>query len=115
MANEMSDTELVNELMALIGPTLVGVTAHATYRSDSRNWAAGELDLQSEQRDRLKLAYELINDIAEEQGDDMARAWFIGSSVGLDEISPCEGLRDGLFDEVRNSAKRFLDREEMGG
>lgn len=115
MTKEMSDVELVTELMAFIGPTLVGVTAHAAYRSDSRNWAAGELDLQPDQRERLELAYKLLNDIAEEKGNDMARAWFIGSNVGIDEISPCEGLRDGLFDEVRISAKRFLDPEEMGG
>lgn len=115
MTKEMTNSELVSELIAFIGPTLVGVTAKASLRSDARKWEAGSLALQPEQRVRLKLAYVYLNDIAEHQGNDMARTWFIGANVGVGEISPCEALRDDLFDEVRISAKRFLDPEDMGG
>lgn len=116
---KLSDKELIDELVQFIGPTLTAFTAHSTVRAEFvlDRWREGSTALHPGKRERLELAYELLNDVAESNSADIARAWFIGAntSPGSDDetnlVSPAEAIRHGKFDEARTSAKRFINDE----
>ena len=110
----MTDGQIITELSQAVGPTLTALAAGIMDRSTLRDAATDRVELVHGARIRLALAHELFNDVAEARGDDSARAWFIGANTGPTHMSPAEAIRDGHFEAVRSSARRFCDREEMG-
>jgi hypothetical protein len=110
----MKDNELVTQLVELVGPTLVALTASTTDRDNVNKWITGHLPLTGHQRSRLEVAHECLSLVIETEGEDVARAWFIGSNTGITDTSPCEALCGGDFEEVRLSAKRMVGSEQMG-
>jgi len=112
---KLSDSQLVRELCEFIGPTLVALTSGTTDRSVVTAWITGTKKLKLLERNRLETAHRLLNDIAEQDSNDMARVWFIGANCGPETGSPCEALRDDRLDDAMASANRWLSPEEMGG
>lgn len=110
---ELTNQQLIDELVRLVGPTLTAFTAHATNRAELvlDRWRQDATSLHPGKRERLELAYELLNDVAEADSEDVARAWFIGANCGPSLVSPAEAIRDGRFDEARLSAKRLINDE----
>ena len=110
----MKDSELVAQLTTFVGPTLVAIASSTADRNNVNKWIAGDLPLTTAQRTRLEVALECLALVTEVESKDVARAWFIGSNTGIAETSPCEALCSGEFEEVRLSAKRLVDFEQMG-
>ncbi|HET6622520.1 MAG TPA: hypothetical protein VFG56_01150 [Candidatus Saccharimonadales bacterium] len=110
---KLSDKELIDELVRFIGPTLTAFTAHSTVRAEFvlDEWRNGTGVLHPGKRERLEVAYKLLNDVAEADGEDTARAWFIGANSGSNRISPAESIRRGEFTDAKASA-RSLIRDE---
>ncbi|HET8690401.1 MAG TPA: hypothetical protein VFL81_03105 [Candidatus Saccharimonadales bacterium] len=110
---ELSEKELIDELIRFIGPRLTAFTAHSTSRAEFvlRAWSDGSAALHPAKLERLKLALELLNDVAEAHGEDQARAWFIGANCGGELVSPTDAIHYGDFDGAKLSAKRFINEE----
>lgn len=104
------DSELVEKLVGILGPTLVFIAASAKYRSDVKHWQAGD-PMANGQHERLQVADECLQEIIDRDGAGIARAWFIGRNTGQFEISPAEALGEGSFDLVRQSAKQLVNDE----
>lgn len=110
---ELSEKELIDELIRFIGPTLTAYAAHSTSRAEFvlQAWREGAAPLHPAKLERLKLASELLNDVAEARGENQARNWFIGANCGDELVSPVAVIHYGYFYAARISAKRFINEE----
>ena len=105
---EFTFKEIVEELVQLIGPTLTALSSGAVEHSTVEAWLNG-LEPEVSQEERLRFALEVLSDVAELNGNDVARAWFIGASCQNFTTAPFEAIRTGYFNSVRNSARRFIN------
>lgn len=106
----MDEVELIQlqYLVDKLGPTLVAAFTGARKRSEIDAWLNRDKAPSAEQCRRLEEAHTNFLSVAASEGEDTARAWFIGSNVGEDETSPVEALAQDQFDEVRASANALI-------
>ena len=107
--------EITRRLNGALGSTLVAGLAGSTDRSISRGWAqlSGPLPYV-EAEERLRCAYAAWRAVAEAEGDDVARSWFIGSNPWLGEDSPVDAIREGRFQEVTAAAGAMVSEAFSG-
>jgi hypothetical protein len=98
-------------LVQQLGPTWTAIASGTRDRSLAERWASGEEAPTAEEALKLSVAYEVFNEVAQTEGADTARAWFIGRSVGDHEVSPGEAIREGNFNGAYASAKRMINGE----
>ena len=102
--------ELARQLVQHLGPTLVAVLAGVRDRKLPHKWATeGGPTPRPEALQRLQVAHRAWCAVAGSEGDDVARAWFIGANPRLDEVPPYEAIREGEFRKVMAAAAAFVD------
>ena len=107
---KMDVHELVRQLTVHLGPTLVATLANVRSRQMPHKWAQADGPIPSpESHRRLMAAHRIWSAISEREGDDTARAWFIGANPRLGEEAPSFVLRKGDLKEVLAAAQAFLD------
>jgi hypothetical protein len=100
---------VVRELNIHLGATLVAALSGTRNSKEPYSWATGDAQPDVASERRLRLAHRLWHQIAAEESDDIARAWFIGSNPFLSgEDSAVTALREDRFDEVHAAAQAFV-------
>jgi hypothetical protein len=106
----LAPAELARQLVQHLGPTLVAVLAGVRDRKLPHKWATeGGPTPRPEALQRLQVAHRAWVAVASSEGDDVARAWFIGANPRLDEVPPYEAIRDGEFRKAMAAAAAFVD------
>lgn len=111
MANENATAvEKVAYLNTKIGPTLTAASIGFRDRSVISR-AAENLDevLSAEQKLRLDALLEVWATISNSEGDDIARAWFIGANPWLCDESVVTAIREDRFDQVIIAARAMVE------
>lgn len=98
---------LTQDLIAGLGTTLVAALSGSRTSSAPAHWAAGDLLVPEEAAVRLRAAHTVWEALVGVEGDDIARAWFVGANPFLDQ-QPVLALREGRTDDVLASARAFL-------
>lgn len=85
-------------------------TAGSSNATASHEWAKeGSLLPQNGTITRPAFAYEQWQKIAESEGEQIARAWFVGANPWLDNDTPVNAIREGLLEEVGEAAQALVD------
>ena len=106
----MSIHEVVRQLNAALGPTLVAALTGSKDRRLPIRWAhADGPEPGPDFRRRLLLAHRVWSQIAPEETEHVARAWFIGANPFLDEDTPLTAIREDRARPVVAAAAAFLE------
>lgn len=106
---------LARHLMAVLGPTLVSTLAGSKDSRAATGWGSLDGPLPSADASlRLECAYYAWQKVSAAEGDDVARAWFVGGNPWLGDDSPITAIREGRFREVDNAAKACVDDSFSG-
>jgi hypothetical protein len=102
--------DLVRELNAALGPTLVAAATGSKDRKLPIKWAKDDgprpgVDFER----RLRLISRTWGAVAELEGPHVARAWFIGANPFLGERTPLTAIRDDDAAQVGRAVQAFLD------
>ena len=105
--------QLVAFLRETLAPRLVAFIAGVTETRATRQWAEGERELGSSEREqRLRAAAHVTRLISETFDDRTAQAWMQGMDPMLDDRSPAWVLRHATDETERTavlaSARRFV-------
>ena len=102
--------EIASHLVARLGPTLVAALAGATSREQATAWARPDGPEPSpDAARRLELAHRVWTQVAAAEGDDVARAWFIGGNPLLGDHVPLTAILDDRATEVMAAVRAFLE------
>jgi len=86
---KLPTAELARQLVSHLGPTLVAGLAGVRDRKLPHKWAIdGGPTPRPEALARLQVAHRAWEALATSEGEDIARAWFIGANPRLDEVPP---------------------------
>lgn len=106
---------LARRLTAVLGPTLVSTLAGSTDLRAATGWGSPDGPLPSAYASlRLECAYDAWQKISAAEGDDVARAWFVGRNPWLGDDSPITAIREARFGDVNNAAKACMDDSFSG-
>ncbi|PRB19276.1 hypothetical protein CQ042_00050 [Microbacterium sp. MYb62] len=101
---------LVGRLIEVLGPTLVSTLAGSTDTHAAMTWATPDGPKPNmEALTRLRCAADAWRAISEVEGDDIARAWFIGGNSWLSEDAPVTAIREGRFTEVTTAVTACVE------
>lgn len=98
--------DLVAALTMKLGTRLLSFIAEKDQSTISR-WKSGKTQPSDENLRPLRTAYQVFALLESAESDHTIRAWFIGINPQLDDMSPSEALRDGMFREVLAAARAF--------
>ena len=105
-AMAMDTPELVTALTELLGLKLVAYLGKVQETRAVRMWAAGTRKIaNSNDVERLRLAYRAARVISEKDSRTVAQSWFQGLNPYLDDRSPARVLRDG---DVESDGSRVI-------
>lgn len=108
--NRYEPHELVRELNASLGTTLVAALAGSKNRAQPYEWAKPDgAEPRAAAWNRLQFAHQIWREVEEAEGAGVARRWFIGGNPLLSEQSPVAAIRDDRHAEVRRAAQAFVD------
>jgi hypothetical protein len=112
---EVDTAEIIRRLNSGLGPTLVSAVAGSRDPDASREWGASiDSSPTPEMIRRLRFAYAAWLIVAAEEGDDVARVWFIASDPFLGDDSPVDAIRELRFREIAMAVAAFV-REGFAG
>lgn len=97
---------LAQELIDTFGVTLVAALAASTTSKAPDGWATGVAEVPEAALSRLRAARDAWALVAGVDGDDVARAWFVGKNPFLTQ-TPVLALREGRLDDVLNAARAY--------
>lgn len=107
-------TENARNLISVLGPTLVA-TLSGVDRSVARSWMSSDGDVPSgEVAERLLFARDAWQRVSAAEGDDVARAWFVGGNPWLKDDTAIMAIREGRFAEVSAAAQALVDDSWSG-
>jgi hypothetical protein len=106
--------DVVADLSRLLGHKLVAYIASVKETRTVHEWADGSRKRSSDQTEaRLRVALRVARMVGDQDGPEVAQAWFQGLNPHLDERSPARLLREGEIDEVGRdviaAARSFLN------
>ncbi|TAM66996.1 MAG: hypothetical protein EPN48_15155 [Microbacteriaceae bacterium] len=106
----MDIREITRRLNAALGATLVGALAGSKDPKISYKWAQqnGPVPKPASVQ-RLQFAYTQWLAIAEAEGEQVARMWFIGSNPWLDQDTPVDAIREGRFKQAAAATAAMID------
>lgn len=97
---------LVRRLIIALGPTLVSTLAGATQPGAASGWSAPDGPTpDAGALLRLRCAHVAWLNVSAAEGDDVARAWFVGGNPWLREDTPITAIREGRFGDVAIAVK----------
>jgi hypothetical protein len=106
---EVDMNEIIRQLNAELGPTLVSAVAGSR---DPDAYQEGYTSIgpcpTPEMIRRLRFAYVAWVAVAAAEGDDVARIWFIGSNPLLGGDTPIDAIREGRFRETETAVAAFV-------
>jgi len=107
--DSMNIHDIVRELNAALGPTLVAGIAGSKDRKLPSRWGKADgPEPRSEASKRLTFAHQKWLLLATVEGDDIARQWFIGGNPRLREDTPITAIREGRYGEVTDAVESFI-------
>lgn len=105
--------QVVQELIDLLGPTLVAAIAGVNETRAVTQWLNGR---KPQRPQVLRFTLQLARMIALEEDVNMMRAWFQGTNPGLDDRSPALLLRSQPLEEIQGplmaAARSFAGRKD---
>lgn len=102
--------EITRRLNASIGAALVSALAGSSDTKSSLKWAkANGPQPRQDSIKRLVFAYEQWLKVAEAEGEQVARVWFIGANPWLGYDTPVNAIRRGQFQQVAAAAVALAD------
>ena len=111
----LSTREITRRLNAALGGTLVAALAGSSNPKASHEWAKEDSILpQNGTITRIAFAYEQWQKIAESEGEQVTRAWFVGANPWLDNDTPANAIREGHHEEVARAAQALIDDSFSG-
>lgn len=107
--------EITRRLIATLGPTLVAALSGSKDRTAPHEWAKeGGSQPDPEALPRLACAYETWRKVAEAEGEQVARLWFIGANPWLGDSTPVTAIREDRLKEVADAAQAMADDSYSG-
>lgn len=107
-------TDDARDLINVLGPTLVA-TLSGVDRSIARTWMSPDGDEPTgEVAERLLFARETWQRVSDAEGDDVARAWFVGGNPWLKDDTAIMAIREGRFAEVTAASQALVDDSWSG-
>lgn len=107
-AVESTIQDVVGYLQEVLGQKLVAYIAGVSDPRTVARWAAGERSPRQDHEQRVRCAYQIFQLLLAEEAPHTVRAWFLGLNPQLDDESPAESIREGMFREVLMAAKAFI-------
>lgn len=108
--SRMDIHEIVRQLNASLGPTLVAALTGSKDRKQPIRWArANGPKPGTDFTRRLQLAHREWTRLEQADGEHVARAWFIGGNPMLDEDTPLTAIREDRAKEVTAAVTAFLE------
>jgi hypothetical protein len=102
--------ELVRQLNAHLGPTLVAALADVRDRKLPIKWGSDSGPTPRPESDRrLRMAHRVWELLSSWENGHVARSWFIGTNPRLGEVSPIMRLREGELSAVMSAAVAFAE------
>jgi uncharacterized protein (DUF2384 family) len=103
-------SEMVAQLNASFGTTLVALLSGASDRKQPLRWAERSAVPRMGAEQRIRAAHEALILLTSNESAAVARAWFIGTNPLLDDKTPIELLRDSENNAGRvvGAAAQFL-------
>ena len=106
----MSIHDVTRQLNAGLGPTLVAALTGSRDRKLPIRWARADgPEPGPDFRRRLLLAHRVWAQIAPQETEHVARAWFIGANPFLDEDTPLTAIREDRARQVVAAATAFVE------
>lgn len=105
----MDTNEIIRQLNAELGPTLVSAVAGSRDPDASRKWATPTGPFPTtEMIRRLRFAHGVWLAVADVEGGDVARIWFIASNACLAGDTPIDAIREDRFRETESAVAAFV-------
>lgn len=102
--------EVVRQLNAALGATLVAALAGSKDPRISYKWARENgPEPKPAAVQRLLLAHRAWIAVSTNEGEHVARLWFIGANPWLDEVSPIEAIANMESRKVMDAALAMID------
>ena len=109
-ADAADPREVARQLISHLGPTLVAATAGANRVGDAIEWARWDGPMPPDDvARRLELAHRAWTEVASAEGDDVARAFFVGGNPLLGEDTPVTAVREGRATEVMAAVRALTE------
>lgn len=112
-AMSMSIAQVVQELEALLGATMVAEIGGVSETRAVAQWKAGR---EPQRPHVLRFALQIAVMIVNRTDQEIARAWFHGSNPHLEDASPLALLRDRRLSEIQGTllraAREFATRRD---
>lgn len=105
----MDISDVVRELCDSITARLVASLAGVKDPGQVRKWANGRLQPTQPAQQRLRFAYDMLNEIEGSQGRKVAQAWVMTVNPRLGYESPIKAIREDRFPETAAAAKALLE------
>lgn len=101
--------DIVRELNAALGPTLVAALSGSKDRRLPIRWAKADgPEPRTEAARRLTFALRQWTLLAAAEGAHVARQWFIGGNPHLNENTPITAIREDRHEDVANAVESFI-------
>ena len=107
--------EITRRLIGSLGGTLVAALSGSKDPKLPYRWAKVDgPSPKNESMRRLQFAYEQWTRLAQCEGEDVARAWFIGANPWLDYDTPITAIREDRFKEAGQAAQALVSESFSG-
>lgn len=108
--NDFQDIhDIVRELNATFGPTLVAALSGSKDRRLPIRWAkAAGPEPRADATRRLQFAHRQWTLLATADGEQVARQWFIGGNPHLNENTPITAIREDRHGDVASAVESFI-------
>jgi hypothetical protein len=114
-ALKLDTPELTQDLIEVLGGTLVSALAGAKDTKAAHKWARPDgTTPRDEAAKRLRFAHEQWNRLSASEGAHVARVWFIGANPWLEYDTPVQAIREGRFRQVDAAVSALLDDSYSG-
>lgn len=95
-------------LQKVLGRDVVALITAKQTRTVTR-WVTGDAVPTAQDQQLLRDTLQVVELLAEVEGDDVTRAWFIGMNPQLDDESPAEEIAAGHVRDVLAAARTFIN------
>jgi hypothetical protein len=100
--------EIVEVLQEVLGRKPVAIMAGVSDVKTVTRWAQGQQTPRLEAEQRLRVAFQVFQLLAQGDSPHTIRAWFLGMNPQLGDWSPIRAISAGRFTAVKTAAKSFL-------
>ncbi|MEA9986074.1 hypothetical protein [Subtercola sp. RTI3] len=99
---------IVSRLQEILGRDVVAIITGKQPRQVTR-WATGDAAPTAHDQQLLRDTYQVVELLAEVEGPEVTRMWFIGMNPQLDDQAPAEAITAGNVRDVMAAARAFVN------